>query len=199
MMIIKGKKFFARGKRGFIYTGYLGKKKIVVKEKNPSSLALGRIKNEANFLTLLNKYKIGPKLIKSSDKFIVYEFVKGDFILDFIEKNNKKRIIEVLKEVLKQCFILDKLRINKLEMHHPVKHIIIDKKPVLIDFERCYYTKSPKNVTQFCQFLFSISDLLKKKGIKLNKEKIVKSLKEYKKDYSKRITIMLFLLFYSMM
>ena len=186
-MIIKGKKFFAKGKRGFIYTGYLGRKKIVVKEKNPSSFALGRIKNEAEFLKLLNKYKIGPKLIKSSDKSIVYEFVKGEFILDFIEKNNKDKIMKILKEVLNQCFILDKLRINKLEMHHPVKHIIIDKKPVLIDFERCYYTKSPKNVTQFCQFLFSISDLLKEKKIILNKEKIIYLLKEYKKDYSKRI------------
>ncbi len=186
-MIIKGKKFFAKGKRGFIYTGYLGRKKIVVKEKNPSSFALGRIKNEAKFLKLLNKYKIGPKLIKSSDKSIVYEFVKGEFILDFIEKNNKDKIMKILKEVLNQCFILDRLKINKLEMHHPVKHIIIDKKPVLIDFERCYYTKSPKNVTQFCQFLFSISDLLKEKKIILNKEKIIYLLKEYKKDYSKRI------------
>ena len=51
-MIIKGKKFFAKGKRGFIYTGYLGRKKIVVKEKNPSSFALGRIKNEAEFLKI---------------------------------------------------------------------------------------------------------------------------------------------------
>lgn len=177
MMVIRNKKFLAKGHRGVVYTGLLGTKKIVIKEKNPSSEAIGRIKNEARFLRILNKYKIGPKLLKVNTNNIIYEFVNGKFILDFIEKNNKKRNISVLKNVLKQCFILDKLKINKLEMHHPVKHIIIDKKPVLIDFERCYYTDKPKNVSQFCQFLMSI-------GI-ADKKKIILAVKKYKQKPNK--------------
>ena len=111
---------------------------------------------------------------------IIYEFVEGDFILDFIEKNNKKKIVKMLKDVLRQCFILDKLKINKLEMHHPVKHIIIDKKPVLIDFERSYYTENPKNVSQFCQFLMSNS-----KDLKINRKELIFRVKNYKKRPSK--------------
>jgi len=60
---------------------------------------------------------------------------------------------EQTKEILRQCFILDKLKLNKMEMHHPLKHIIINKKINLIDFERTYKTEKPKNVTQFLQFL----------------------------------------------
>lgn len=179
-MNIKNKQFLTHGKRGFIYTGLLNGKKIVIKSKNPNSLAKGRIKNEYDFLKLLNKYKIGPKLIKFQNNSIIYNYVKGYFILDFIEKNNKKKIISMLKEILKQCYILDKLKINKLEMHHPVKHIIIDKKPVLIDFERCYFTDNPKNVTQFFQFLMSIKELLLNKKININDKKFIKILKEYK-------------------
>lgn len=180
------KTFLAKGKRGVIYTTNLSGKKIVIKTKNPSSLAKGRIKNEYNFLKILNKYNIGPKLIKFQKNSLFYNYVKGDFILAFIEKNNKKKIILVLNDVLKQCFFLDKLKINKLEMHHPIKHIIIDKKPVLIDFERCYFSDKPKNLTQFCQFLFSISSLLEKKKIKVNKKKMIKILKDYKENYSER-------------
>lgn len=183
MIVIRNKKFLAKGHRGIVYTGYLGKKKIVIKKKNPTSEAVGRIKNEAKFLKILNKHKIGPKLLKVN-KSIIYEFVKGDFILDFIEKNDKKKVIGVLKDVLKQCFVLDKLKINKLEMHHPVKHIIIEKKPVLIDFERCHYTKNPKNVSQFCQFLMTISPLLKEKGIKIEDKRLINLIGKYKQDYS---------------
>ena len=86
----------------------------------------------------------------------------------------------MLKDVLRQCFILDKLKINKLEMHHPVKHIIIDKKPVLIDFERSYYTENPKNVSQFCQFLMSNS-----KDLKINRKELIFRVKNYKKRPSK--------------
>ncbi|MBS3163548.1 hypothetical protein J4427_02555 [Candidatus Woesearchaeota archaeon] len=180
MAIIRNKKFLAKGHRSIIYTGFLGTKKIVIKEKNPSSEAIGRIKNEARFLKILNKYKIGPRLLNVKHNSIIYEFVEGDFILDFIEKNNKKKIVKMLKDVLRQCFILDKLKINKLEMHHPVKHIIIDKKPVLIDFERSYYTENPKNVSQFCQFLMSNS-----KDLKINRKELIFRVKNYKKRPSK--------------
>ena len=53
-MQIKSKKFFAKGKRGFIYTAKLGKKKIAIKEKNPESKAQSRIEFEAYWLKKLN-------------------------------------------------------------------------------------------------------------------------------------------------
>ena len=45
-------------------------------------------------------------------------------------------------------------------MHHPLKHIIIDKLgiPVMIDFERCHKTDKPKNVTQFVEFVCRMKD-----------------------------------------
>ena len=71
---------------------------------------------------------------------------------------------------------------NKLEMHNPHKHIIIEKKkPVMIDFERAYKTEKPKNVTQFCQFLMSkrVQEILK---WKISKKELIKLLKQYKKN-----------------
>ena len=86
---------------------------------------------------------------------------------------------------------MDKLKINKEEMHRPYKHIVIEaktKKPVLLDFERCHKSKEPVNVTQFSSYIISghMIDLLKDKGIKVNKEKVIAAAKKYKKDTSKK-------------
>ena len=82
-------------------------------------------------------------------------------------------------------YLFDKLKINKEEMHHPVRHIIIKNHDVkLIDFERANYAKKPKNVTQFCQFIISIQQELREKKINIEMEKIIKLGKAYKTDIS---------------
>ena len=90
---------------------------------------------------------------------------------------------------MEQMFIMDKLKINKEEMSHPQKHIIINKKnnPILIDFERSRYTIKPSNVTQFTDFLMSkeVSTILKNNNIKVNNKKIINAAKIYKKQKNK--------------
>src|SRR3989344_8308967 len=154
--------YLTKGKRGLIYLDYLNGKKVVVKKVNPTSTAINRIENEINFLKILNKYHIGPKLLAENQDSFTMEFVEGLLFDDWLIKSyNKKVIINLLE----QCYTLDKLKINKLELHNPVKHIIIKKNnPVMIDFERCKRTLAPKNVTQFVQFLRK-RNLVKKHGL----------------------------------
>jgi|SRR3989344_2200393 len=167
-------RYLAKGKRGRIYV----EGNIALKKSFPK-----RVKNESNWIKKLNKYGIGPRLIEVKKNYFKYKFVKGDFILDYFKLNNPEKVII---NALKQCRILDKLKVNKLEMHNPHKHIIIEnKKPVLIDFERAYKTENPKNVTQFCQFLMSkkVSGITK---YKINKKKLIKLLKKYKKNQTEK-------------
>ncbi|MBW3023345.1 methyltransferase [Candidatus Woesearchaeota archaeon] len=187
---IKNMKRFTRGQRGVIYTGIYRNKKVAIKTQRPD-VKVETIENEAKCLKILNKNKIGPKVVLSGKDYFVYEFVEGEFIEDFVEKTKTKKVItEILKEVMMQCRTLDKLEYNKEEMHHPYKHIIIgkDKKPVLVDFERCRKTKDPKNVSQFCQYLISgkMKHLLEEKGIIIDKKKIIELAKKYKKDFSEK-------------
>ena len=179
---IKNKEFLAKGKRVIVYTASYGGGKVVIKEKNPKSTAINRIYNEANFLKKLNKVGIGPKFIAFFDDILVMEFVEGMLIEQFVKENNKGKIVKVLKNVLQQMYKLDKLGINKEEMNRPCKHIIIGKKVVLIDWERSNNTISPKNVTQFCQFLTSskFGSLIFEKGIVIDKKYTQKVAKEYK-------------------
>lgn len=171
--------YFSKGKRGKIYLI----KNIAVKKSMDKY-----IKNEVKYLKLLNKHGIGPKLLNHGKNYFKYKFIRGIFILDYIRLNNKKNIKKILVDVLKQCRVLDMLKINKLEMHNPYKHIIIDKDPVMIDFERCYKTNKPKNVTQFCQFLISnnLKNLLNDKGFKIDREKLIDLAKMYKINHVER-------------
>lgn len=179
-------KYFARGKRGLLFVGAYKNKKAAIKAKNPKSGAFGRIQNEISWLERLNKHKIGPKLLFSDPDYFVYEFVEGDFIMDYIRKSNKAKAKKILKNIFSQLFILDALMVDKEEMHHPVKHIIVSKnKPCLIDFERCNYSQHPKNVTQFCQFLMNIGEILENKGILINRDEIMELAKVYKNSQTK--------------
>ena len=180
-------KYFAKGHRGLLFIGTYKNKKAAIKTKNPESTAIGRIENEAKWLKKLNKYGIGPKLSKIDNDYFVYEFIDGDFIVDYIKKSSKNNIKKIIKDIFKQSFILDKLKIDKEEMHHPIKHIIVSKnKPYLVDFERGHYSEKPKNVTQFCQFLISsqLNGILKNKKVGINKNEIIQLAKIYKKNPS---------------
>jgi HemK-related putative methylase len=194
---IENLKYLTHGKRGNIFTGisdkskrvktHFAKKEIVkvgIKVKRKESSAIERMRNEANWLKILNKKNIGPRLLFSGEDYLVYEFVEGEFILDWIKDNNKKDIQKVLVAVLKQCFELDQLGVNKEEMHHPLKHIIVtkDNHPVLLDFERCSRSDKVKNVTQFVEFICRIREELENKDIKLNKIDLREKAKSYKDD-----------------
>ena len=163
---IKNATYFAKGKRGLVFIADYEGKKIAVKINNPESKAAMRMENEAKFLGSLNKKNIGPRLLFHGDNFLGYEFAEGRNIMEFLgvstfkknsikktskNANNKKTainnksiikknktIIKIIKKIMKQLHTMDKLRIEKQEMSHPQKHIIIDKdfNPTLIDFSK---------------------------------------------------------------
>tara|TARA_Y100000034_G_C6777961_1_gene347496 strand:- start:31 stop:639 length:609 start_codon:yes stop_codon:yes gene_type:complete len=176
---INNLKFFDKGKRSLIYIGTYKRKKVGIKIKNPSSRASSRIKNEAKFLKKLNKHDIGPRLILAKKKYIIYEFIEGEQYYKVLHNVNKKKGIKLSLQILDKCRILDKLKINKLEFTRPIKHFFVKNEKVkMIDFERCYKTKKPKNVTQFCDFLISREI---KKLFKIDEKKLIHLLKKYKK------------------
>jgi release factor glutamine methyltransferase len=148
-----------KGHRGLIFTGLWKKKKVAIKVQRSDIGVKGTVNNEASRLKLLNRHNIGPKLLFAGNDFFVYEFVDGEFVFDYFSRPDVKKpqVISVLKDVFEQMYILDHLGLNKEEMHHPPKHIIITKKgkPILLDFERCKPHKTVHNVTQFCQFIIS--------------------------------------------
>jgi release factor glutamine methyltransferase len=188
--------YFTHGKRGTIYTATLDKStqiKTHFATKKIQKIAIKvaidypeKIEREFNTLKTLNKEHIGPKILFSGSGYFTYHFIEGDFILGWIQKHTKQEIILILHDILHQCRILDKIGVTKEEMHHPFKHILIDKnnQAHFIDFERCSRTDKPKNVTQCIEFFCRIKEELESKNIKINVDSLRELASGYKEDYS---------------
>jgi HemK-related putative methylase len=170
-----------KGHRGVIFTGYLGKKKVAIKAQR-FDLKVRTIEREADMIKLVNKYGIAPELIYKGKNYFIYGFAPGLFVIDFLKHSNKTETINVFLEVFSQCRTLDKLNITKEEMTNPYKHVIVDKKVVLVDFERAHVDDYPQNVTQFCQYVMRNKRLFETKGIYFDKDKLISLTKHYKKD-----------------
>ncbi|MBI1968612.1 methyltransferase [Candidatus Woesearchaeota archaeon] len=188
--------YFTHGKRGDIFVGMLNRNtpvkthipekqlvKVAIKVQRKESQASARMANEAYWLERVNRVGIGPRFLFSGEEYVAYAFVEGAFFEEWIRQQaSKKAIQEALRGILKQCHRLDQLGITKEELHHPVKHIIIDslQQPVLLDFERAKETKKPQNITQFVEYLCRLEKLLREKKILLDKEKLRAAAKIYK-------------------
>jgi len=188
LSVVKNLKPYASGKRGVVYTGRYRGRRVAIKIKNPISSAPARIEIEAHILAALNKRGIGPKLFEAEDDFIIMEYVDGMPILEYFEAGTKAQIRAVVRKILLQLYALDELKINKEEMHHPVKHIIVRRNnPVLIDFERAKYSQKAHNVTQFCQFMTSrdVVGIISKKKIIIDKKQMMALAREYSREMSR--------------
>ena len=208
--------WFSKGKRGIIYTGLWKKKQVAIKTHRPES-RVDTIDHEIHMLQFLNKHGIGPiylgkgrihgritperithgRISDLHQQYMMYQFVHGSFIMDALACASKQQAISILREVFLQMRKLDVLHINKEEMHHPYKHVLVSftnqnhqnqKRPrvTLLDFERCRRTPTPQNITQFCQCVIStrMQYLLQQKGVSLSKQEFIQAARVYKKQLS---------------
>lgn len=177
---VKHISYLAKGHRGVVYKGSYKGKTVAIKVQ-----ASTYVKKEVAALKKLNPHGIGPKLLKAADTYFIMQFIDGIKFYEYIGKaEDKTQVKRVLKDVFYQCYQLDTLGMTKEEMHHPHKHVIVTAKDdaVMIDFEKCKQTPSPKNVTQFCQCINSTNMLviLRSKDIFVQQDKLRKLARVYK-------------------
>ncbi len=174
--------FLSRGRRGIVFRGRYNDRDVAVKIQNPTSHAHHRIEHEALMLGKLNKHGIGPKLYAAPDGILIMEFISKQTLEEWMQRVSVTRVRNVLIEVMHQCFIMDRMRIQKEEMHHPHKHILMRKdRPVLIDFERARSTDKPHNVTQFFQYMRNsrLTHILQTRGVVLDEKRVLNLMKYY--------------------
>ena len=113
------------------------------------------LEKEAKLLKIINKHKIGPKLIASSKNFLVMEYLDGEKIGDWVDglkKNGKSSQLKlIIKKVLEDCYSLDRIGLDHGELSNLSKHVIIGKKTTIIDFESSSMDRKVSNVTSATQ------------------------------------------------
>ncbi len=169
--------------------------KVAIKVEREGSKAQNRINNEIFWTKELNKEGIGPRLLlngkigekdkKEEKDYLVTKFVEGLPVYQWIMKQEQKAKIKAMFfEVMRQCFVMDKMKASKGEMHHPLKHIIVTEtdQPIMLDFERCVKTEKPQNLTQFVEFICRMQKELKSRGFSFKAEDLRQKSKRYKEQ-----------------
>ena len=132
--------------------------KMVVKIEKDEQCAKNAARKEAYFLSYLNKYRLGPKLYfyDENKRFLIEEFLEGDFIIDFLLKEeDPAKIREVVLKSLWKAYKMDEVGVVHGQLHLPKRHIIITSGgPRFLDFDKGAFSKKGKNLTQLVQFLF---------------------------------------------
>ena len=188
------------GKLGILGKGYVGvvvlakrgNKKVALKIRRLDSQR-SEMKSEAKLLKLVNTVGVGPKLYDSSKNFVIMEYLEGEKIGNWIDSlkgaGSTKKLKNVIKAVLEDCFRLDQIGFDHGELSSISKHVIIgDGKSTLIDFESSSTKRRVSNVTSITQGIFIGSGIAKKVQRIYrapSKEKIIQVLRIYKKEQSR--------------
>jgi putative serine/threonine protein kinase len=176
-----------KGCVGIVTIARMNHERVALKIRRVDADRMGMLR-EAEMLRKANSIGVGPKLLAASKNFLLMQFVDGKLLPEWLDKCKKKASLKrVLREILEQCWRLDKAGLDHGELSHAPKHIIVDGKanPFIVDFETASLNRKPSNVTSICQFLF-ISGLIAKKVYgkigKRNKTAIIEALRHYKTE-----------------
>ncbi len=193
---------FAGGKSAFdvpvLGKGCVGIVVVALTDRGKAALKVRRVdadragmQREAEMLRRANAVGVGPRLLGTTENFLLMEFVEGTLLPQWVEmlkgRGTRSRIREVLREVLEQCWRLDELGLDHGELSRAPKHVIVDSSdnPCLVDFETASLHRRVSNVTSICQYFFigsQAAKTIKKKLGEINREELIKALRTYKQQ-----------------
>jgi putative serine/threonine protein kinase len=175
--------------------GCVGIVTIAYREGKKAALKIRRVdadrvcmQIEAKKLRRANLSHVGPELLNVSRNFLLMQFIEGDLLLAWLEKERVRASIKtVLRDILEQCWRLDRAGLDHGELSNASKHVIVDGKnvPSIVDFESASLNRRPSNVTSICQFLFFSGLTAEKVAEKLGKKDknlIISVLRDYKNE-----------------
>ncbi len=149
------------------------------------------MQREAEMLVKANAVGVGPRLLGTTENFLLMEFVEGTLLPQWVEivkgRGTRSRIRKVLREILEQCWRLDQLGLDHGELSRAPKHVIVDSSdnPCLVDFETASLHRRISNVTSICQYLFigsQTAKAIKRKLGEIDREELIKALRTYKQQ-----------------
>ena len=120
------------------------------------------------------------------------EYAKGLYFKDWIKmlkgKGRKEKVRRMIKDILEQCFRLDKVGLDHGELSNIEKHIIVGEKAWIIDFESASMNRKASNLTKVTQYFVvgsPISNTVRRMLKIESLDEVFQALREYKKSKSK--------------
>jgi len=182
-----------KGCVGIVVVAYTEKGKVAMKIRRMDA-DRSEMRHEVEMLKEANTVRVGPRLLEASENFLLMEVIKGSLLFRWISmlkgRGTKSRIQKVLRDILEQCWRLDKIDLDHGELSKAPKHIIIDEedKPHIVDFETASINRRVSNVTSICQYLFigsEVAEIVKRKLADIDRKQLILALRKYKENPSR--------------
>ncbi len=183
-----------KGYVGIVVAAYTDTGRAALKIRRVDAGRVG-MRHEAEMLKRANDVGVGPKLLDVSENFLLMQFIEGTRLPRWVGtlkgRGTKARIQKVLRDVLEQCWRLDRVGLDHGELSRAPKHIIVSTNsiPYIVDFETASINRRVSNVTSICQYLFIGSQLAKKMRKKMGEvdtKTLIDALKAYKQRQTRR-------------
>ena len=142
---------------------------------------------------LANLEEIGPQIIENTNDLILMELITGKGLYDWLEDPTtihfltSTNIINIVNEILEQCYRLDVLHLDHGELTRIDNHVMVSENNdiSIIDFESASTKRKPCNVISATQALLLSGGSIPRKICKFIKIKdpdlLLNCLKKYKK------------------
>ena len=138
-------------------------------------------------IKIANEINIGPKIIEDSKNFLIMEFINGEKIIVWAKKSKTKSkdLRSVIKNILRECYLLDNAGLDHGELSTIDKHVIVGKnKNTIIDFESSSSKRKTSNVSSATQAILigtALAKVVRKKIQVPRRDKIIRLVRNYKK------------------
>ncbi|RLE70257.1 MAG: hypothetical protein DRJ43_02445 [Thermoprotei archaeon] len=144
---------------------------------------------EARRLKLANSVNVGPRLIASSRNFLVWEFVEGEPLAEWILEASPESVKLAIRRLLGQAVRLDMIGLVHQELSRVKKHVLVTKEaePVIFDFETASLESRRSNLTQLVQFLFIRESEVARRVreiFNVTRDEVLRAVRHYKRDRS---------------
>lgn len=186
--ILNGNPILGKGTRGVVIKAYSKNSEYALKIRRLDSPRRNLL-HEVKIQSFANSFGIGPKIVDYSNNFIMMELIRGKVLSDFyfMQSINIEIIRRVIKSLLNQCYLLDLYGIDHGELSDLRKHVIINERVNIIDFDSASTNRKMSNLTSCVQYLFIGGPYSKlfKNLFEIDIDKVIFLLRKYKskKDY----------------
>lgn len=112
---------------------------------------------EAEHLSQANKVGVGPKMFCFSKDFIVMELIEGPYFGEWVKayEGDADVVRSVVRSILHKVRCLDKAGLDHGELSRVRRHfIVLEKGPIIIDFESASKMRRVQNLTATVQSIF---------------------------------------------
>lgn len=184
---VSGMKIAGKGCVGLVVRARVGKKTCALKirrvdanrESMEAEVRLHRIANDAG---------IGPRLHDHSRNFMLMEFAQGPSIAEWATGAGREEARQTARSVLEQCYSLDRAGLDHGQLSRLDRHVIVGRRPIVIDFETASTERRTANVSAAGQSLFvagHVAEMMRKAIGQIDSEGAISALKAYKRDQTR--------------